>query len=116
VQFVFGILGGIGPDVENLLHMKNTAERLLGDAFRWSVLGAGRHQTNLVTIGAIMGGNVRVGLEDSLYLSRGKLAASNAEQVEKIVRILGELSLEVATPDEAREMLALKGPEATKIP
>ena len=116
VQFVFGILGGIGPDVENLLHMKNTAERLLGDAFRWSVLGAGRHQTNLVTIGAIMGGNVRVGLEDSLYLSRGKLAASNAEQVEKIIRILGELSLEVATPDEAREMLALKGPDATKIP
>jgi uncharacterized protein (DUF849 family) len=115
VQFVFGILGGIGPDVENLLHMKNTAERLLGDAFRWSVLGAGRHQTNLVTIGAIMGGNVRVGLEDSLYLSRGKLAASNAEQVEKIIRILGELSLEVATPDEAREMLGLKGPDNTAL-
>jgi uncharacterized protein (DUF849 family) len=116
VQLIFGILGGIGPDVENLLHMKNTAERLFGDAFRWSVLGAGRHQTNLVTIGAIMGGNVRVGLEDSLYLSRGKLASSNAEQVEKIIRILSELSLEVATPDEARELLALKGPDATKIP
>jgi len=116
VQLIFGILGGIGPDVENLIHMKNTADRLFGDAFRWSVLGAGRHQTNLVTIGAIMGGNVRVGLEDSLYLSRGKLASSNAEQVEKIVRILGELSLEVATPDEARELLALKGPDATKIP
>jgi uncharacterized protein (DUF849 family) len=116
VQLIFGILGGIGPDVENLIHMKNTADRLFGDAYRWSVLGAGRHQTNLVTIGAIMGGNVRVGLEDSLYVSRGKLAASNAEQVAKIIRILGELSLEVATPDEAREMLALKGPDATKIP
>jgi uncharacterized protein (DUF849 family) len=116
VQLIFGILGGIGPDVENLIHMKNTADRLFGDAFRWSVLGAGRHQTNLVTIGAIMGGNVRVGLEDSLYVSRGKLAASNAEQVAKIVRILGELSLVVATPDEAREMLALKGPDATEIP
>jgi len=116
VQLIFGILGGIGPDVENLIHMKNTADRLFGDAFRWSVLGAGRHQTNLVTIGAIMGGNVRVGLEDSLYLSRGTLASSNAEQVAKIVRILGELSLEVATPDEAREMLGLKGPDATQIP
>jgi uncharacterized protein (DUF849 family) len=116
VQLIFGILGGIGPDVENLIHMKNTADRLFGDAYRWSVLGAGRHQTNLVTIGAIMGGNVRVGLEDSLYLSRGKLATSNAEQVAKIIRILGELSLEVATPAEAREMLALKGPDATKIP
>ena len=116
VQLIFGILGGIGPDVENLMHMKATAERLFGNDFRWSVLGAGRHQTNLVTIGAILGGNVRVGLEDSLYLSRGRLAASNAEQVTKIVRILGELSLEVATPDEARQMLALKGPDNTKIP
>ena len=98
------------------MHMKATAERLFGNDFRWSVLGAGRHQTNLVTIGAILGGNVRVGLEDSLYLSRGRLAASNAEQVTKIVRILGELSLEVATPDEARQMLALKGPDNTKIP
>jgi uncharacterized protein (DUF849 family) len=115
VQLIFGILGGIGPDVENLIHMKNTADRLFGDDYRWSVLGAGRHQTNLVTVGAIMGGNVRVGLEDSLYLSRGRLATSNAEQVEKIVRILGELSLEVATPDEAREMLALKGADATNI-
>jgi uncharacterized protein (DUF849 family) len=116
VQLIFGILGGIGPDVENLIHMKNTADRLFGDDYRWSVLGAGRHQTNLVTIGAIMGGNVRVGLEDSLYLSRGRLATSNAEQVAKMVRILGELSLDVATPDEAREMLALKGAENTRIP
>jgi uncharacterized protein (DUF849 family) len=116
VQLIFGILGGIGPDVENLLHMKSTAERLFGDDFRWSVLGAGRHQTNFVTIGAIMGGNVRVGLEDSLYLSRGQLATSNAEQVAKIVRILNELSLEVATPDEARKILALKGADQTQIP
>ena len=115
VQLIFGILGGIGPEVEHLIHMKNTADRLFGDDFSWSVLGAGRHQTNLVTVGAIMGGNVRVGLEDSLYLSRGKLATSNAEQVAKMVRILGELSLEVATPDEARETLALKGAGATNI-
>jgi 3,5-dioxohexanoate:acetyl-CoA acetone transferase len=115
VQLILGILGGIGPDVENLIHMKNTADRLFGDDYRWSVLGAGRHQTNLVTMGAIMGGNVRVGLEDSLYLSRGRLATSNAEQVEKIIHILGELSLDVATPDEAREMLALKGADQTKI-
>ena len=96
--------------------MKTTADRLFGSDYRWSVLGAGRHQTNLVTIGAILGGNVRVGLEDSLYLSRGQLATSNAEQVAKIMRILGELSLQVATPDEARELLALKGAEHTKIP
>jgi uncharacterized protein (DUF849 family) len=116
VQLIFGILGGIGPDVENLMHMKATADRLFGDAFRWSVLGAGRHQTNFVTVGAILGGNVRVGLEDSLYLAKGQLAKSNAEQVTKIARILGELSLEVASADEARRMLALKGPDRTKIP
>jgi uncharacterized protein (DUF849 family) len=115
VQTIFGILGGIGPDVENLLHMKSVADRLFGDDYWWSVLGAGRHQTNLVMIGAIMGGNVRVGLEDSVYLAKGQLAPSNADQVAKIVRILGELSLEIATPDEAREMLGLKGPDATKI-
>lgn len=116
VQLIFGILGGIGADVENLLHMKTTADRLFGDDLHWSVLGAGRHQTNFVTMGAIMGGNVRVGLEDSLYLSRGQLARSNAEQVAKIVRILTELSLEVATPHEAREILALKGADQTQIP
>jgi uncharacterized protein (DUF849 family) len=116
VQLIFGILGGIGPDVENLMHMKNTAERLFGNEFRWSVLGAGRHQTSLVTVGAIMGGNVRVGLEDSLYLSRGQLATSNAAQVSKIIRILSELSLEPATPGEARELLALKGADRTNIP
>jgi uncharacterized protein (DUF849 family) len=116
VQTIFGILGGIGPDAENLMHMKAMADRLFGSDYRWSVLGAGRHQTNLVTMGAILGGNVRVGLEDSLFISRGVLAESNAQQVAKIVRILSELSLEIATPDEAREILALKGADRTEIP
>jgi uncharacterized protein (DUF849 family) len=116
VQTIFGILGGIGPEAENLLHMKATADRLFGDDYYWSILGAGRHQTNLVTIGAILGGSVRVGLEDSIYLAKGRLAETNAEQVAKIVRILGELSLDVATPDEARQMLGLKGAGATAIP
>jgi len=115
VQCIFGILGGVGPDVENLVHMKGIADRLFGDDYLLSVLGAGRHQTRLVTVGAIMGGNVRVGLEDSIYLEKGRLAESNAEQVEKIVRILGELSLDVATPDEAREMLGLKGAANTAL-
>jgi 3,5-dioxohexanoate:acetyl-CoA acetone transferase len=116
VQTIFGILGGIGPEPENLMHMKYVADRLFGDDYYWSILGAGRHQTNLVTMGAILGGSVRVGLEDSIYLSKGQLAESNAEQVAKIVRILCELSLEIATPDEAREMLALKGAHRTAIP
>jgi uncharacterized protein (DUF849 family) len=116
VQTIFGILGGIGPEPENLMHMKHVADRLFGDDYYWSILGAGRHQTNLVTMGAILGGSVRVGLEDSIYLSNGQLAESNAEQVAKIVRIVGELSLEIATPDEAREMLALKGADRTAIP
>jgi uncharacterized protein (DUF849 family) len=116
VQTIFGILGGIGPEPENLLHMKATADRLFGDDYYWSVLGAGRHQTNLVTIGAILGGSVRVGLEDSVYLAKGQLAASNADQVAKIVRILRELSLEVATADETRQMLSLKGSANTAIP
>jgi 3,5-dioxohexanoate:acetyl-CoA acetone transferase len=97
VQTIFGILGGIGPEPENLLHMKATADRLFGDAYYWSILGAGRHQTNLVTIGAILGGSVRVGLEDSIYLAKGQLAESNADQVAKIVRVLRELFLEIAT-------------------
>jgi uncharacterized protein (DUF849 family) len=116
VQTIFGILGGIGPEPENLLHMKATADRLFGDDYYWSILGAGRHQTNLVTIGAILGGSVRVGLEDSIYLAKGQLAESNADQVAKIARILGELSLEIATADEARQMLSLKGASATAIP
>ena len=115
VQAIFGILGGIGPDVENLVHMKGIADRLFGDDYNLSVLGAGRHQTRLVTVGAIMGGNVRVGLEDSVYLEKGRLAESNAQQVEKIARILRELSLDIATPADAREMLGLKGPENTAL-
>jgi uncharacterized protein (DUF849 family) len=116
VQTIFGILGGIGPEAENLMHMKATADRLFGNDYYWSVLGAGRHQTSLVTIGATLGGSVRVGLEDSIYLAKGELAQSNADQVAKICRILGELSLEVASPDEARKMLELKGAAQTAIP
>jgi uncharacterized protein (DUF849 family) len=115
VQAIFGILGGIGPDVENLVHMKGIADRLFGDDYNLSVLGAGRHQTRLVTVGAILGGNVRVGLEDSIYLEKGRLAESNAQQVEKIARILRELSVEVATPADARDMLGLKGPQSTAL-
>ncbi|MDQ2682433.1 MAG: 3-keto-5-aminohexanoate cleavage protein, partial [Chloroflexota bacterium] len=109
VQTIFGILGGIGTDPEDLLHMKRTADRLFGDDYHWSILGAGRHQLNLVTMGAIMGGNVRVGLEDNIYLGKGELAKNNGELVAKTVRILKELSLDIATPDEARETLGLKG-------
>ncbi|WP_440995906.1 3-keto-5-aminohexanoate cleavage protein [Arhodomonas sp. SL1] len=109
VQFVLGILGGIGPDPEQLAHMKRTADKLFGDAYRFSVLGAGRHQVPLASMGAAMGGNVRVGLEDNLFLDKGVLAGSNAEQVQRIRQVLDGLGLEVATPAEAREMLALKG-------
>ncbi|HEY5656031.1 MAG TPA: 3-keto-5-aminohexanoate cleavage protein [Woeseiaceae bacterium] len=109
VQFVLGVLGGIDASPEQLLHMKATADRLLGDNYRFSTLAAGRHQIPLATMGAIMGGNVRVGLEDSLLIGRGKLAANNAEQVAKIRTILEELGYEIATPDEARAILDLKG-------
>jgi 3,5-dioxohexanoate:acetyl-CoA acetone transferase len=109
IQSVFGIRGGIGPHPEDVLHMKRTADRLFGEAYYWSVLGAGRNQMYVATMSAVMGGNVRVGLEDSLWLGKGQLARSNAEQVAKIRRILEELGLEVATPDEARAMLKLKG-------
>jgi uncharacterized protein (DUF849 family) len=109
VQTIFGILGGIGADPENVTHMKHIADKLFGDSYYWSILAAGRHQMPLITMGAIMGGNVRVGLEDSLYLGKGQLAKSNAEQVTRIRAILENLSLEVATPAEARTMLALKG-------
>jgi uncharacterized protein (DUF849 family) len=115
VQSIFGILGGIGPDPENVTHMKHIADKLFGDDYYWSVLAAGRHQLPLVTMAAIMGGNVRVGLEDSLYIGKGKLASSNAEQVRRIRAILENLSLEVATPGEAREMLALKGGDQVKF-
>ncbi len=109
VQSVFGILGGIGTHPEDLMHMRRTADRLFGDAYRWSILGAGRFQIPLATIGAAMGANVRVGLEDNLWLGPGTLARSNAEQVRKVRQVLEGLSLEVATPAEARELLALKG-------
>jgi len=110
IQMIFGILGGMGPDLENLTFMKMTAERLFGrENFQWSVLAAGRHQMPFLTQSALMGGNVRVGLEDSLFISRGELATSNAQQVEKIVRIIREMGREPATPDEARAMLGLKG-------
>jgi uncharacterized protein (DUF849 family) len=109
VQTIFGLLGGIGPDPEDMMHMRRTADRLFGNDYLWSILAAGKHQMGLCTMGAIMGGNVRVGLEDSLYVGKGALAKSNAEQVAKIRRILGELSLDVATPAEARDLLKLKG-------
>jgi uncharacterized protein (DUF849 family) len=109
IQTIFGILGGIGPDPQCVTFMRDTADRLFGDSYRWSVLAAGRHQMPLLTHAAVMGANVRVGLEDSVYLGRGQLAPSNAAQVHKIRRILEELGLEIATPAEARAMLALKG-------
>src|SRR6266581_2346314 len=109
IQSVFGIRGGIGPHPEDVMHMKRTADRLFGDQYFWSVLGAGRNQMFVAAMSAVMGGNVRVGLEDSLWLGRGTLAKSNAEQVTKIRRILEELGLQIATPDEARELLKLKG-------
>ncbi|MFC4296840.1 MAG: 3-keto-5-aminohexanoate cleavage protein [Castellaniella sp.] len=109
IQFIFGILGGIGADIDNLIFMKRTADRLFGDDYRWSVLGAGGAQMPFATTASQMGGNVRVGLEDSLSISRGKLAESNAQQVAKIRRIIEDLGSEVATPDQARDILGLKG-------
>jgi uncharacterized protein (DUF849 family) len=109
IQSVFGIRGGIGPHPEDVLHMKRTADRLFGDQYQWSVLGAGRNQMYIATQSAVMGGNVRVGLEDSLWVGKGQLAKSNADQVSKIRRILEELGLQIATPDEARQILELKG-------
>lgn len=110
LQFVMGILGGIGADPENLTHMKRMADKLFGEGrYQWSVLGAGKHQMPLVTQAALLGGNVRVGLEDSLSLGRGRLATSNAEQVRKIRTVLEALDFEIATPAEARQMLGLKG-------
>ncbi|MEM2346621.1 MAG: 3-keto-5-aminohexanoate cleavage protein [Archaeoglobaceae archaeon] len=110
LQFVMGILGGIGADIENLLHMKRIAEKLLGD-FEWSVIGAGRMEIPLCTVALTLGGNVRVELEDNLYLGKGLLAKSNAELVQKIVRIARELGIEPATPQETRKILGLKGVE-----
>ncbi|VFR17161.1 hypothetical protein RAN3_0627 [plant metagenome] len=109
VQSVFGILGGIGPSPEDLMHMRRTADRLFGDQYQWSILGAGRNQLPLATMGLTMGSHVRVGLEDSLWLGPGKLAESNAAQVTRIRTIIEALDMEVATPAEARRILGLKG-------
>ena len=109
VQSVFGILGGIGTHPEDVMHMKRTADRLFGDKYKWSVLGAGRNQMAIAAIAAAQGANVRVGLEDSLWIGPGKLAKSNAEQVRNVRGILEGLGLEIATPDEARQILSLKG-------
>jgi len=109
IQSVFGLLGGIGAHPEDLMHMKRTADRLFGDSYHWSILGAGRNQIPLATMGAAQGANVRVGLEDSLWIAPGKLAQSNADQVTKMRLVLEGLSLDIASPDEARAMLDLKG-------
>jgi len=109
IQSVFGILGGIGPHPEDVLHMRRTADRLFGNEYQWSVLGAGRNQMPIAAQAAAMGGNVRVGMEDSLWIGPGRLAKSNAEQVTNVRRIIEGLGLEVASSDEAREMLQLKG-------
>ncbi len=114
IQFVLGILGGAGAELENLQFLHRTADRLFGaENYEWSVLGAGRHQMPMATQSVLLGGNLRVGLEDSLYIERGELAVSNAQQVEKARRIVEELGRRVATPDEARERLGLKGGDKT---
>jgi uncharacterized protein (DUF849 family) len=111
VQSVFGLLGGIGAHPEDVAHMRRTADRLFGDQYRWSVLGAGRNQMQVAAIAAAMGGNVRVGLEDSLWVGAGQLAENNAQQVTRVRQIIEGLGLEIATPDDAREILELKGAE-----
>ncbi len=115
VQTVFGILGGIGAHPEDVMHMKRTADRLFGDQYKWSVLGAGARQMPIAAMAASMGGHVRVGLEDSLWAGKGRLATSNAEQVRMVRQIIEGLGLSVATPDEARQILALKGGDRTAI-
>jgi uncharacterized protein (DUF849 family) len=115
VQMVMNTLGGIGPDIDNVVFMLRTAQRLLGDDAEISVLGGGRYQFNLITVGAMMGCNVRVGMEDNLYIGRGKLAESNADYVAKARRIFYELSLTIATPEETRQRFALKGADAVKF-
>jgi uncharacterized protein (DUF849 family) len=109
IQSVFGILGGIGPHPEDVMQMRRTADRLFGDKYHWSVLGAGANQMKVAAMAAAMGGNVRVGLEDSLWIGPGKLAQSNAQQVKTVRQIIEGLGLEIASPDEARQILSLKG-------
>lgn len=116
IQGVFGILGGIGADIENLDYMVQTADRLFGEDYTYSAFAAGRKQMEFTTQSARLGGHVRVGLEDNIFISKGEKAVSSAQQVEKIIATLGEMGREIATPDEAREMLQLKGKTATKIP
>ena len=115
VQSVFGLLGGIGPHPEDVAHMKRTADRLFGKDYRWSVLGAGRNQLPIAAMAAAMGGNVRVGLEDSLWIAPGKLAETNAQQVRAARQIIEGLGLSVATPDEARDILELKGADKVRF-
>jgi len=115
IQSVFGILGGIGADADNVLFMRRTADRLFGGDYVWSVLAAGKSQMSILSQAALLGGHVRVGLEDSLYIDRGRLAVSNAEQVAKIRFIVEGLGLEVATPAEARAILALKGRDQVRL-
>ena len=112
IQTCFGLLGGIGAHPDDVMHMKRTADRLFGDNYRWSVLAAGANQMKVAAMAASMGGHVRVGLEDSLWIGRGQLAQSNAEQVTRVRQIIEGLGLEVATPDDAREILQLKGADA----
>ncbi|WP_437881189.1 3-keto-5-aminohexanoate cleavage protein [Pseudomonas sp. LRF_L74] len=109
VQMVFGVLGGVGADLDNLMHMHTVAQKLFGDSYEWSVLAAGKNQMHFATQAALLGGNLRVGLEDSLYIGPGQIAKSNAEQVQKIRSIVENLGLQVATPEEARARLGLKG-------
>jgi uncharacterized protein (DUF849 family) len=109
IQTCFGLLGGIGSHPDEVMHMKRTADRLFGDHYRWSVLAAGAAQMKVAAMAASMGGHVRVGLEDSLWLGRGQLAKTNADQVSRVRQIIEGLGLEAATPDEAREILSLKG-------
>ena len=115
IQLIFGILGAIQPSVENIVHMRNVADKLFGDDYLSSVLPVGRHQFEHGTVNAVMGGNVRVGMEDNLYLRKGELVKSNEQSVKKMVHLLDELSLEVATPDETRQILGLKGKDQTKF-
>jgi uncharacterized protein (DUF849 family) len=115
VQTVFGILGGIGTHPDDVMHMKRTADRLFGDHYLWSVLGAGKSQFPIAATAAAIGGNVRVGLEDSLWSGPGRLSVSNAEQVKNIRQIIEGLGLSIATPDEARTMLHLKGRDSVNF-
>ncbi|MEM9580439.1 MAG: 3-keto-5-aminohexanoate cleavage protein [Pseudomonadota bacterium] len=115
LQFVMGILGGISAELDNLLFMKQTADKLFGKDYQWSVIGAGAQQMKMASVAALMGGHVRVGLEDSLYIARGQMATSNAEQVAKIRRILEEQGNDIATPDDARAILGLKGADKVRF-